>query len=163
MTLQDLKWHRRFIDLTNTVASWSKDRSTKVGAIVVRDRRVLTTGFNGFPAGVGDNFDYRHERPAKYLYTEHAERNCIYQAARMGISLEHATLYLNYGPSPCADCTRAVIQAGIERIVTSGIPFPGISKEMWDGHFMAAREMLEDAGVEVIELPPLSEAFPTST
>lgn len=146
------KWHRRFIEMSQTVASWSKDRSTKVGAVIVRDRRILTTGFNGFPIGVDDNVEERHGRPAKYLYTEHAERNAILQAARLGLPLEGATLYLNYAPFPCADCTRAVIQSGIREVITSGIEFPGVSKEMWNGHFKAAEEMLREAGVTVCSI-----------
>lgn len=166
MTDSDLKWHLRFLTMAHTVAQWSKDRSTKVGAVVVRDRRVLATGFNGFPAGVDDTVEARHDRPAKYKFTEHAERNCVFQAAKQGNSLEYSTLYLNYAPYPCADCTRAVIQAGITRIVTTNIPFPGISKEMWDGHFEAAKQMLEEAGVEVLAIPMslgFNTAVPTGT
>lgn len=152
LTNKQIKWHKRFLEMTKMVASWSKDRSTKVGAVVVRDRRILTTGFNGFPIGVFDGMEERHQRPAKYLYTEHAERNAILQAANQGISLRGATLYLNYAPYPCADCTRAVIQSGITQIVTTTEEFPGVSKDMWAGHFKAAKEMLEEACVEVIAL-----------
>jgi dCMP deaminase len=143
------KWHRRFVDMAQTVAAWSKDRSTKVGAVIVRERTLLSTGFNGFPVGVNDDVEERHGRPAKYLYTEHAERNAILQAAKFGIRLDGTTMYMNYAPYPCADCTRAVIQSGIKRIITSGIEFPGVSKDMWDGHFRAAKEMLQEAGVVV--------------
>jgi dCMP deaminase len=161
----EIKWHMRFLNMAQQVSLWSKDRSTKVGAVVVKDRRVVATGYNGFPEGVNDLVEERHGRPAKYLYTEHAERNCVFQAARQGVSLEGATLYLNYAPMPCADCTRAVIQSGIDRIVTSTVEFPGISKEMWDGHFKASKEMLEEAGIEVIAVPmsPFEHPFPTST
>ena len=76
-----MNWDQYFFDIVNVVKEKSKDRSTKVGAIIVGpDQGVRSTGFNGFPRGVNDNVDARHERPAKYLYTEHAERNAIYNA-----------------------------------------------------------------------------------
>lgn len=160
--LRELKWHRRFVEVAALVSSWSKDRSTKVGAVVVVDRRIVATGFNGFPMGCDDNVEARHARPEKYLWFEHAERNCVYQAARIGLSLNGATLYLNYAPMPCADCSRAVIQAGIKRIVTGPEFFPGL-KEKWAEHFRVSTEMLREAGVEVINLPEELTAGPTST
>jgi len=142
-------WNKKFLDLTELVSSWSKDRSTQVGAVVVDDNNIpLVVGYNGFPRGVDDDVDERHERPAKYYYTEHAERNAIYAAARNGIKLEGSTIYLLW-KWPCADCARGVIQSGIKRIVSYNRDFPGKKKD-WDIHFIAATEMLDEAGVEVI-------------
>ncbi|MCW8836697.1 MAG: CMP deaminase, partial [Rhodospirillales bacterium] len=76
------KWHVRFLQLAHQIASWSKDRSTKVGAVLVRpDRTPAPYGYNGFPRQVDDDIDDRHSRPDKYDWTEHAERNAIYNAA----------------------------------------------------------------------------------
>ena len=87
-------WVERWFVIAEEFASWSKDRSTQVGCVIVGDsNQILSGGYNGFPRGVVDDIDSRHERPAKYLWTEHAERNAIYNAARHGIRLESASLY----------------------------------------------------------------------
>lgn len=110
------KWDRRFLEVCEVVATWSKDRSTKCGCVLVKDNRILSTGYNGFPQGTEDyENDEKHERPTKYMYFEHSERNAIYSAAKHGISLEGATAYVT-GP-PCVDCTRAMIQVGIRDII----------------------------------------------
>lgn len=108
-------WDKRFLDVCNLLATWSKDRSTKVGCVIVKDRHILTTGYNGFTPGIDDEDDSLHERPNKYMYTEHCDRNAIYQAAKFGISLKGATMYLT-GP-PCCDCSRGIVQSGIVRVV----------------------------------------------
>jgi dCMP deaminase len=98
-------WDRRFLELAAHIGSWSKDQSAKTGCVIVGpDRLIRSVGYNGFVRGVDDEVDSRHERPAKYSWTEHAERNAIYNAARIGISLAGATCYVNW--FPCADCAR---------------------------------------------------------
>ena len=120
MNNKDKLW----IDIANRVAQESKDRSTKVGCVIVSDDGViLSTGWNGFPRGVNDQDEAKHERPAKYHWTEHAERNAIFNAAREGIRLKGSTAYLNWEPYPCEACMRALHQAGIRRIVGPNRPF----------------------------------------
>ena len=98
----------------------------KVGCVIVGDdNAVLSMGFNGFPRGVDEKSKARWKRPEKYHWVEHAERNAIYNAARHGINLNGARVYLNYEPKPCADCTRALIQAGIKEIIGPNRPFDG--------------------------------------
>ncbi len=139
------KWDARWLELADQVATWSKDRSTKVGCVIVgAANQILTQGYNGFPRGVNDNVDKRHERPEKYLWTEHAERNAIYNAARSGIILQGATMYLPW--FPCADCARAIIQAGITTLVAT---VPDKSYRGWGPDFEVAEIMLEEAGIEV--------------
>jgi dCMP deaminase len=146
-----MNWHEYFIKMAETVRLKSKDRSTQVGAVIVGpDHEVLAIGFNGFPRGVDDNIDSRHERPAKYAYTEHAERNAIYNAARHGISLKDAWLYLDSCPYPCADCARGVIQSGIAVVVGRDIPFSG--KGPWLESQRMGREMILEAGVKILVL-----------
>jgi len=111
------KWDKRFLELAYNIANWSKDRSTKVGAIIVRDRIILSTGYNGFPRNINDDIEERHHRPTKYDFSEHAERNAIYNAARIGNILEGSTLYCTF--PPCVDCARAIIQSGIKVVITS--------------------------------------------
>lgn len=141
-------WDFKLLSLAELVASWSKDRSTKVGAVIVDSQnRILSTGYNGFPIGVDDEVEERHERPMKYFYTEHAERNAIYAAAKNGVSLEGATMYLLWR-YPCADCARAIIQSGIKNIVAYNRDFPG-KKMDWDVHFTAAIKMLSEANINL--------------
>jgi len=142
-------WHKYFIDMAKLVASKSKDRSTKVGAVVVGpDNEIRSTGFNGFPREVDDDIDSRHERPAKYQYTEHAERNALYNALRFGTSLKGCTLYLNFIPVPCFDCARGVIQSGISKVIGPNIPFTGAAN-FWKESLSVGAEMMLEAGVQL--------------
>lgn len=143
------RWHKKFLDMTELISTWSKDRSTKVGAVIVDDNKnVLSVGYNGFPRKVNDNIDSRHERPIKYMFTEHAERNAIFSAARNGIRLEGSTIYL-LCKWPCPDCTRGIIQSGIKRLVTYDRDFPGM-KNTWEESFKVTMELLDEAEIEVI-------------
>jgi dCMP deaminase len=109
-------WDNRWLELCNLISTWSKDRSTKFGCVIVNSRQsVLSLGWNGFPRDINDKIESRHERPTKYLWTEHAERNAIYNAASTGNILLGSTLYVN--GIPCADCARAIIQSGIVKVI----------------------------------------------
>jgi len=113
MTERERDWIRYFRDIAEVVSTKSKDRSTKIGAVIVDwDNSILSTGYNSFPRGIKDNVEERHERPEKYIWTEHGERNAIYNAARKGIKIEGAKMFLNCRVS-CPDCARAIINAGI--------------------------------------------------
>lgn len=140
------KWMEHFIAQAELTATMSKDRSTKVGAALVRPEGLVlvSTGYNGFPRGVNDDVQARHDRPAKYDWTEHAERNAIYNAARLGHKTEGCMLFLNWSPDfLCTDCARAVIQAGIIEVVGPAKRFPGLQ----DIDYPAAIEMMQEAGV----------------
>lgn len=119
-------------------------------------RQLLSAGYNGFPRGVSDDIDERHERPQKYKWTEHAERNAIYNAAREGVSLYRSVMYVPL--FPCADCARAIIQAGIAVIVVPqaddfNCDNPGRWAEDWE----IAQVMLLEAGVQIHVAKPLAE------
>lgn len=138
-------WDRKFISLSEHISQWSKDRSTKVGAVIVdSDNRVISTGYNGFPAGLDDDIDERHLRPAKYKYTEHAERNAIYSAARIGSSTKGCSMYLQW--FPCSDCARAIIQSGVKRIVCKR---PDFENKNWGEDFRFSIEMLEECNINI--------------
>lgn len=156
------KWHLRFLEMAKLVATWSKDRSTQVGAVAVGPKReVRAMGYNGFPRGVDDNVEERHERPAKYAWTEHAERNCIYNATRIGVSLDGCALYCTH--FPCADCARGVIQSGI-----SSLYYPyedteearGFRERTHKSH-ISALEMMEEAHVSCFALVPHDDIYET--
>ena len=107
-----------FMDMLPLIASRSKDPNTKVGTIIVRgngDYGTCSTGYNSFPRGIKDNVPERLERPEKYFFIEHAERNAIYNAAKNGIPLNGCKIYVPF--LPCADCARAIIQVGISEVI----------------------------------------------
>jgi dCMP deaminase len=146
-----------YMEIAKTVRLQSKDRSRRVGCVIVGpEGEVRSTGYNGFPRGVDDNISSRHERPNKYLWTEHSERNAIYQAARMGVSLKGCTLYTwAEGPDreaaatdlgACADCTRAMIQVGITTLVIQ--PLETVNTQ-WGESIVVATQMLQEVGIEV--------------
>ena len=74
------KWDYRFIKLAKEIASWSKDPSTQVGAIAVNEKRIIATGYNGFPEGIEDDEERLKNREIKLTYMIHAEKNLIYNA-----------------------------------------------------------------------------------
>ena len=149
-------WDRYFINIALTVLQKSKDRSTKIGAVIVDEHHnLMNTGFNGFPIGIDDTNPEYHDRPLKYDMTEHAERNAIYQAAAGRGGTRGATMYLGHSPidAICTDCARAIIQAGIVTVVgPNEIKFEG-KGEQWEKNCRTATHMLQEAGVDVWSIP----------
>jgi len=136
-------WDDRFMGLAREVASWSKDRSRKVGCVIVGpNREIRATGYNGFPRGVADDVEARHQRPAKYRWTEHSERNAIYNAARSGVSTEGCRIYLMW--YPCMDCARAIVQAGIVEVVAVE---PDWNDPTFADDFRDVKQLFVEAGV----------------
>jgi dCMP deaminase len=133
------------MDLAEQVGTWSKDRSTKVGCVIVGpDNEIRATGFNGFPRGVRDDSEERHARPAKYKWTEHAERNAIYNSACAGIALKGCRMYLPW--FPCMDCARAIVQSGIVELIAYQ---PNLQDPQWGDDFQLALALFAEAGVRV--------------
>ena len=89
------KWVKRFFRLANEVATWSKDPSTKVGAVIVgENKQIISQGYNGFPRGVDDTEERYNNREIKYKMVVHAEMNAILNALYNGSSVKGATLYV---------------------------------------------------------------------
>ena len=121
------KWDHRFMQMALTVAGWSSCYQTnrQVGAVVVKDKRIMTTGYNGAPSGIqsckdkGECMRKKLNIPSgtqhELCYAVHAEQNAIIQAARQGISIENATLYCTH--QPCVICAKMIINSGIRRVV----------------------------------------------
>ena len=144
-----MNWTEYFLNIAEQVKLKSKDQSTQIGAVIVGiDNEVLSTGYNSFPRGLDDNKPERQERPEKYFWFEHAERNAIYNAARMGTPIDGTTIYLTSGP-PCADCARAIINSGIKTVYCKSVCTTK-NKEKWQESQSKALEMLKECGVEVI-------------
>ncbi len=139
-------WDKRLTDVAEFVAQWSKDTGTKVGAVIAdTDNRIVSTGYNGLPAGCDDDIKSRYERPQKYLWTEHAERNAIYSAAKNGVPLKGCSIYLKW--FPCADCARAIIQSGITKVVCTQ---PDLDTPKWGEHFKIALDMFHEIGIQIV-------------
>lgn len=135
-------WHRRFLDLAQHISSWSKDPSTQVGAVIVDDqRRIISTGYNGFPRGVTDLAQRYEDRATKYEMIVHGEVNAILFATQ---SLQNATLY-TWPFMPCSRCAGIVIQSGIRTVVA-----PYCENPRWTNSFDLTRRMLAEAGVELV-------------
>jgi dCMP deaminase len=125
----------------------SKDRYTQIGAVVVgSDNQIVSTGYNSFPRGIDDTIDERQERPEKYYWFEHAERNSLYNAALIGVSTKGCTMYLTCG-IPCSDCARGIINSGIKKIVCERVG--GAVGNLWDEHAKRSIEMFNEAGVKI--------------
>ena len=145
-------WDEYFIKMAQLVATKSKDRSTQVGVVLVGEgRSILSTGFNGFPRGCRDDLDERHERPAKYFYTSHAELNCLTNAAREGVKTLGSTMYMSFCGYPCADCARAIIQSGVAEIVSVVGVFDG-KGDLWKESCKRSKEMLMESGIRITKL-----------
>jgi dCMP deaminase len=110
-----MNWNEYFIKMLPSIAAKSKDPNTKVGCIIVSDNNsILTTGYNDFPRKVCHNPD-RYQRPLKYDYISHAEKNAVYNAARNGVRIDGATLYVSF--IPCNECVNAIIGSGISKVI----------------------------------------------
>ena len=146
------KWNKRFMEVAFLIASWSKDPSTKTGAVIVGpDKEIRATGYNGPVSGVDDDVPERFERPTKYDFFEHAERNALYNACLTGVSVKGCVMYATH--APCVDCARAIIQAGIKTVITNKIIIDDKTPQnTWRDKLTYSAQMFHEAGVEYIEL-----------
>jgi len=138
---------RTYFGLCQKVSESSTDPDTRVGCVVVRRATVLVGGCNAFPQGLDDSTGRRSIRPDKYAWIEHAERNAIYSAARMGIALAGARLYVEL--MPCIECARAIIQAGISEVIVSADRMLRYENDKYSKEHAVAELMLREAGVSV--------------
>jgi len=137
------KWDERFLELTKLVASWSKDNSTKVGAVIVDNKnRIVSLGYNGLPRGINREEFFTASRTKKLRSFIHAEENAILFARG---NTEGHSIYI-WPFLSCAKCSSLIIQAGIKRIVTPDATGP----ERWAEEFITSKELLKEAGVAVL-------------
>ncbi len=140
------KWDRRFMEMAGVIAGWAScyQENRKIGAVIVKNKRIMTTGYNGAPAGVktcverGECLRRKLNIPSgtrqEMCYAVHAEQNAIIQAAKLGVSIDGATLYCTH--QPCVMCAKMIVNAGITRVVY---------KEGYPDEF--ARQILKEGGV----------------
>ena len=140
----DTKWKKRFLKLSKEIAEWSKDPSTKVGALIIsEDRNIISTGYNGFPRGIEDTEERLNNRELKYKFILHAEMNCIMNALYNGRSVKDCILFV-HGLPPCSECTKSIIQAGIKKVITDSK-----ATDNWKESSKLSLEMLKEANVEI--------------
>lgn len=141
-----MSWDDRWMHMCIEYSKFSKDRSRRTGAIIVdtQTQNQVSSGWNGFPRFTNDNIEERHQRPLKYKWTEHAERNAFYNAAALGRSTKGCMMYLPW--YPCSDCARGVVQCMISELV---LIEPNWNDEIWKEDFKVSKEMLSEAGVRV--------------
>lgn len=143
-----MTWDNFFMGMAHYVSQKSKDPSTKIGAVIAdRENRVVSVGYNGFPRGIVDYNARLENRDSKLSYTVHAELNAILNArgSVAGCVLYVCTL------SPCSECAKAIIQAGIRCVMVERREYP----ERWRDNFKFAREMMSEADVEIYEIDPI--------
>ncbi len=141
--------------LAHHIAGWSKEHGRRVGCVVVGPHKeIRSTGYNGFPRGVNDDVLERHsaETGEKYRWSSHAERNAIYNAARVGVPLQGCVIYVPW--YPCVDCAKAIIQSGIAELVAYQ---PDFGEPKWGRDFEMVEIMLLESGVKVRYIEPLAE------
>lgn len=140
------KWDLRFIELAKHISSWSKDPSTKVGAVIVDKRYIVRgMGYNGFPRGVNDIPERYATREMKYQFIVHAELNAILNASK---SIQGCTIYVwptLMIPAVCPECCKAVIQAGIKEVVCLN----GETSPRWQSMAEISASMLRESGVRM--------------
>lgn len=139
--------HEKYLSIAQAVSVLSKDASTKVGAVILGpDGEGGPWGYNGAPRGCAADEDVRRERPEKYFWMEHAERNAIYAAARRGFSTVGGTMVVTH--PPCMDCARAIVQAGITTVITS-TPDAEFQRR-WADHDTRTKTLFDEAGVQLV-------------
>jgi dCMP deaminase len=138
------KWDERYFRLAKETASWSKDPSRKIGAVIIGDRgQIKSQGYNGFPRGVDDSEERYNDRPTKYKFVAHAEANCLYNALHNGTSVYGDTIYVT-GLPVCHECAKAVIQCGIKKVKYDT---PIREGDGWYDSCSLALEMFDESGV----------------
>lgn len=142
-----MKWEHRFLELAYNVANWSKDPSTKVGAVLVDEQNnVRTLGYNGFPRGIHDSHERLNSREFKYALTVHAEQNVIATCSQLGIQTKNCTLICTH--IPCITCAVSIIQSGIKKVVVQEPNADFLSR--WKDSVELSKEMFSEAGVELV-------------
>lgn len=149
--IQPLSWNSYFLKLAYLVSSKSKDTRTKIGSVIVKNKVILSTGYNGIPAGCCDAIEDRYSYPKKKYYFAHSEANAIYFAARNGVNITSSTIYTL--AAPCSTCAQAIIQSGIKQVI--------IHKEYnnlfendsdWCESCKHTKQMFSESGVDLISI-----------
>jgi len=141
------KWYKRYLKLAAEIATWSKDPSTQVGAVVVGSKgQILSQGYNGFPRGISDSNKRLTDRDVKLSLVVHAEMNAIFNASYSGVSLDGATIFI-HGLPACSECAKGIIQVGIKKVVVSKQCIE--AKQHWNDSWNKSKAMFAEAGIAI--------------
>lgn len=140
-------WDERFLEMAQLVAGWSKDPSSKVGSVITDGKRIVSLGFNGFPAGTDDDPSIYGDRERKYRRVLHAEQNAMSFAKR---DLAGCTIYITH--PPCARCAAQIVQEGIARVVCPSPSADFLSR--WKDDMNESLAMFREAKVAFVEVAP---------
>lgn len=143
--MSDDKWHDRYLESAKHFSTWSKDPSRQIGTVIVdpSTKRILSTGYNGFPRGIADTEERLNNREVKYKYVVHSEMNAIFNASFSGVCLAGADIYV-YGLPVCNECAKGIIQVGIRRVF---ILTEGEVPENWLESWKTTQILFEEAGI----------------
>lgn len=142
-----LSWDQYFMEMAEVVKKRSTCLRRQVGAVVVKDKRILSSGYNGAPSGIRhceetgclrEQLNIPSGERHELCRGTHAEQNAIIQAALHGVKIEGATIYVTH--QPCILCTKIIINAGIKTVIYQG-DYPDTFSE----------EMLKEAGIELVK------------
>tara|TARA_R100001377_G_scaffold33281_1_gene18176 strand:+ start:367 stop:834 length:468 start_codon:yes stop_codon:yes gene_type:complete len=144
--IRQSNWDIKYLGLAEYISTWSKDPSTKIGAVAIGTKgQVLSQGYNGFPRGIIDSPERLNTREEKYKYVVHAEMNVIFNASLNGVSLYESTMYI-CGLPCCSDCAKGMIQAGISRVVMKVEDLDGALR--WEDSWNRSKNMFNETGIE---------------
>lgn len=147
MDITNEKWAGRLLKMAKEISLWSKDKSTKVGAVITTlSGAPISWGFNGMPMGIDDTKPARHERPFKYKWMAHAERNAMDLASSADLS--ECVMFVTF--SPCSSCAQSIIQRKIKTVIVDSDYTADRMPDRWKEDMLVAIEMLEEAGVKII-------------
>lgn len=142
-------WDKRFIDLAEHIANWSKDPSRKIGAIIVdKDNRIISTGYNGFAKGIEDTQERLENKDIKRSLMIHAEENAILHARQ---NLSDCKIYI-YGYCCCVHCASLLIQTGIKEVIYKNSNKDNIVSEFWKENLKLATNLLKEANITIREI-----------
>lgn len=138
-----MKWEDRYLNSAREAASWSKDPSRQIGAVIIGDKgQIISQGYNGFPRGIKDTDERLNNRETKYKYVVHAEANAIYNAQHNGAMVNGSTIYVT-GLPVCHECAKAIIQVGIKKVIMDTRPI-----DNWEESGNLSLEMFDEVGIE---------------
>jgi dCMP deaminase len=142
-----MNWDDYYMNMAYLVAMKSKDNSTHIGAVVVgEDNEVRSVGYNSFPRNIIDDKPERQQRPEKYFWFEHAERNSVYNATLLGTSLKGCRMYTN--GIPCMDCARSIVQSGIKEVIVDKL-WDDNNDDIWIENANRTKILFQEANIKL--------------
>jgi len=142
-------WIERYFNIAKETASWSKDPTRKIGAVIIGNKgQIKSQGYNGFPRCINDTLERYYDKPTKRKLVVHAEANAIYNALHNGTSVLGDTIFVT-GLPVCHECAKAIIQVGLNKVYCDSHIVEGYH---WNESFYLAESMFEEAGIKYIRV-----------